>query len=137
MKEIENVSVLTANERRDLIIAELKRKSRIRTLLRGLPVDDVKDIITRMKDVLVELENDYRKREEDEKSKRAEAERILNDMESCGVGLNLLSEVLMNKSDNESARYLKDGVTWTGQGRRPDVFKGLGQIDLERWRIRK
>ena len=32
-------------------------------------------------------------------------------------------------------RFEKDGVCWTGQGRRPLVYKGLTSIDLERYRI--
>lgn len=52
MKDHEEFSTLSAAERRELIIAELKRKSRIRTLLRGLPLDEVREIIDRMKGVL-------------------------------------------------------------------------------------
>ncbi|EHB4523382.1 DNA-binding protein, partial [Escherichia sp. S69_ASV_4] len=47
MKDHEEFSTLSAAERRELIIAELKRKSRIRTLLRGLPLDEVREIIDR------------------------------------------------------------------------------------------
>lgn len=83
MKDHEEFSTLSAAERRELIIAELKRKSRIRTLLRGLPLDEVREIIDRMKGVLNELEEEYKKREEEEKEKRAQAERIMSDMESC------------------------------------------------------
>lgn len=67
MKDHEEFSTLSAAERRELIIAELKRKSRIRTLLRGLPLDEVREIIDRMKGVLNELEEEYKKREEEEK----------------------------------------------------------------------
>lgn len=41
MREQDEFSTLSAAERREVIIAELKRKSRIRTLLRGLPLDEV------------------------------------------------------------------------------------------------
>ncbi|NHB63600.1 H-NS family histone-like protein [Photorhabdus sp. RW14-46] len=135
MKDHEELSTLSAAERRELIIAELKRKSRIRTLLRGLPLDEVREIIDRMKGVLIELEEEYRKREEEEREKRAQAERIMSDMESCGVDISLLNEMFSSKSEPDNAKYSKDGVFWSGQGRRPDVFKGLGAVELERYRI--
>ncbi len=69
MKDHEEFSTLSAAERRELIIAELKRKSRIRTLLRGLPLDEVREIIDRMKGVLNELEEEYKS----EKKKKRKA----------------------------------------------------------------
>ncbi|ATW30867.1 DNA-binding protein (plasmid) [Candidatus Williamhamiltonella defendens] len=135
MKDNEEFSALTAAERRELIIAELKRKSRIRTLLRGLPLDEVREIIDRMEGVLNELEEEYKKREEAEKEKRDQAKRIMSDMESCGVDINLLNEMFTCKSEPDNAKYSKDGVPWSGQGRRPDAFKGLGPVELERYRI--
>ncbi|HGS4434380.1 TPA: H-NS family nucleoid-associated regulatory protein [Vibrio cholerae] len=135
MKDHEEFSTLSAAERRELIIAELKRKSRIRTMLRGLPLDEVREIIDRMKGVFNELEEEYKKREEEEKEKRAQAERIMSDMESCGVDISLLNEMFTNKSEPDNAKYSKDGVSWSGQGRRPDAFKGLGAVELERYRI--
>jgi DNA-binding protein H-NS len=137
MKDQEELSTLSAAERRELIIAELKRKSRIRTLLRGLPLDEVREIIDRMKGVLNELEEEYKKREEEEKEKRSHAERIMSDMESCGVDLSLLNEMFTSKSEPDNAKYSKDGVPWSGQGRRPEAFKGLGAVELERYRIPK
>lgn len=135
MKDQEEFSTLSAAERRELIIAELKRKSRIRTLLRGLPLDEVREIIDRMKGVLNELEEEYKKREEEEKEKRAQAQRIMSDMESCGVDINLLNVMYASKSEPDNAKYSKDGATWSGQGRRPDAFKGLNPVELERCRI--
>lgn len=70
MKDHEEFSTLSAAERRELIIAELKRKSRIRTLLRGLPLDEVREIIDRMKGVLNELEEEYKS--EKKKKKKSE-----------------------------------------------------------------
>ncbi|MDL4241383.1 DNA-binding protein [Salmonella enterica] len=134
MREQDEFSTLSAAERREVIIAELKRKSRIRTLLRGLPLDEVRGIIDRMTGVLNELEGEYKKREEDEKEKRAQAERIMNDMESCGVDIGLLNEMFTSKSEPDNAKYSKDGVSWSGQGRRPDAFKGLGGVELARSR---
>ncbi|EMJ7066849.1 DNA-binding protein [Salmonella enterica] len=110
MKDHEEFSTLSAAERRELIIAELKRKSRIRTLLRGLPLDEVREIIDRMKGVLNELEEEYKKREEEEKEKRAQAERIMSDMESCGVDIGLLNEMFTSRSEPDNAKYSKDGV---------------------------
>lgn len=90
MKDHEEFSTLSAAERRELIIAELKR---------------------------------------------AQAERIMSDMESCGVDIGLLNEMFTSKSEPDNAKYSKDGVSWSGQGRRPDAFKGLGAVELERYRI--
>ncbi|MCV5901601.1 H-NS histone family protein, partial [Escherichia coli] len=78
---------------------------------------------------------EYKKREEEEKEKRAQAERIMSDMESCGVDIGLLNEMFTSRSEPDNAKYSKDGVSWSGQGRRPDAFKGLGAVELERYRI--
>ena len=56
-------------------------------------------------------------------------------MESCGVDISLLNEMFTSKSEPDNAKYSKDGVSWSGQGRRPDAFKGLGAVELERYRI--
>lgn len=90
-----------------------------------------------MKGVLNELEEEYKKREEEEKEKRAQAERIMSDMESCGVDIGLLNEMFTSRSEPDNAKYSKDGVSWSGQGRRPDAFKGLGAVELERYRIHR
>ena len=116
MKDHEEFSTLSAAERRVLIIAELKRKSRIRTLLRGLPLDEVREIIDRMKGVLNELEEEYKKREEEEKEKRAQAERIMSDMESCGVDIGLLNEMFTSKSEPDNAKYSKDVARMLSRG---------------------
>lgn len=60
---------------------------------------------------------------------------IGRNMQSCGVDISLLNEMFTSKSEPDNAKYSKDGVSWSGQGRRPDAFKGLGAVELERYRI--
>ncbi|HDR2008108.1 TPA: DNA-binding protein, partial [Escherichia coli] len=45
------------------------------------------------------------------------------------------NEMFTSRSEPDNAKYSKDGVSWSGQGRRPDAFKGLGAVELERYRI--
>ena len=88
-----------------------------------------------MKGVLNELEEEYKKREEEEKEKRAQAERIMSDMESCGVDIGLLNEMFTSRSEPDNAKYSKDGVSWSARTTSPGCFQGLGAVELERYRI--
>ncbi|HFZ8522884.1 H-NS family histone-like protein [Aeromonas caviae] len=127
--------ILSASERREIVISELKRKSRVLLLMRGLPLHEFREIIDRLEAVYVEMEIDHKNREEHDRIKRAEAEKILSDMSARGVDIDYLNEVVISKSEPDNVKYIKDGVPWSGQGRRPDVFKGLGLAELERYRV--
>ncbi|MND15763.1 hypothetical protein D3C80_59940 [compost metagenome] len=126
--------ILSASERREIVISELKRKSRVLILMRGLPLHELREIIDRLEAVYVELEVEQKSREEQNRIKRAEAEKIIDDMNARGVDIDYLNEII-SKSELENVKYIKDGVPWSGQGRRPDVFKGLGLAELERYRV--
>ncbi len=126
---------LSASERREFVISELKRKNRVIILMKGLPLHEFREIIERLEAVYLELESEQKSRDELEKIRRAEAEKIIDDMNARGVDIQYLNEVIVGRSDHDNARYIKDGVTWSGQGRRPDVFKGLGAVALERYRV--
>ncbi|HGE8242369.1 DNA-binding protein [Aeromonas veronii] len=126
---------LSASERRELVISELKRKHRVLILMRGIPLHEFREIIERLEAVYSELESDQKNRDELDKIRRAEAEKIIIDMNARGVDIQYLNEVIVGKSESDNAKYIKDGVPWSGQGRRPDVFKGLGAVELERYRV--
>ena len=127
--------ILSASERREIVISELKRKSRVLLLMRGLPLHEFREIIERLEAVYSELESDQKNRDELDKIRRAEAEKIIIDMYARGVDIQYLNEIIVGKSESDNAKYIKDGVPWSGQGRRPDVFKGLGAVELERYRV--
>ena len=126
---------LSASERRELVISELKRKHRVLILMRGIPLHEFREIIERLEAVYSELESDQKNRDELDKIRRAEAEKIIIDMNARGVDIQYLNEIIVGKSESDNAKYIKDGVPWRGQGRRPDVFKGLGAVELERYRV--
>ncbi|WED79293.1 DNA-binding protein [Aeromonas allosaccharophila] len=126
---------LSASERRELVISELKRKHRVLILMRGIPLHEFREIIDRLEAVYSELESDQKNRDELDKIRRAEAEKIIIDMNARGVDIQYLNEIIVGKSESDNAKYIKDGVPWSGQGRRPDVFKGLGAVELERYRV--
>lgn len=126
---------LSASERRELVISELKRKHRVLILMRGIPLHEFREIIERLEAVYSELESDQKNRDELDKIRRAEAEKIIIDMNARGVDIQYLNEIIVGKSESDNAKYIKDGVPWSGQGRRPDVFKGLGAVELERYRV--
>lgn len=121
---------LSASERRELVISELKRKHRVLILMRGIPLHEFREIIERLEAVYSELESDQKNRDELDKIRRAEAEKIIIDMNARGVDIQYLNEIIVGKSESDNAKYIKDGVPWSGQGRRPDVFKGLGAVEL-------
>lgn len=121
---------LSASERRELVISELKRKHRVLILMRGIPLHEFREIIDRLEAVYSELESDQKNRDELDKIRRAEAEKIIIDMNARGVDIQYLNEIIVGKSESDNAKYIKDGVPWSGQGRRPDVFKGLGAVEL-------
>lgn len=59
------------------------------------------------------------------KEKRAQAERIMSDMESCGVDIGLLNEMFTSRSEPDNAKYSKDGVSWRARTS-PGCFQGVG-----------
>lgn len=126
---------LSASERREIVISELKRKHRVAILMRGLPLPEFREIIDRLECVYIEIEAEIREREEVDRERRVLAEKIIEDMNAKGVDIQYLNEVFVSKSEPDNAKYLKDGVSWSGQGRRPEAFKGLGLMELERYRI--
>ena len=126
---------LSASERRELVISELKRKHRVLILMRGIPLHEFREIIERLEAVYSELESDQKNRDELDKIRRAEAEKIIIDMNARGVDIQYLNEIIVGKSESDNAKYIKDGVPWSGQGRRPGVFIGLGAVELERYRV--
>ena len=126
---------LSASERREFVISELKRKNRVIILMKGLPLHEFREIIERLEAVYLELESEQKSRDELEKIRRAEAEKIIDDMNARDVDIQYLNEIIFGKSEPDNAKYIKDGVPWSGQGRRPDVFKGLGAVELGKVRI--
>ena len=126
---------LSASERREVVISELKRKNRVLILMRGLPLNEFREIISRLEAVYSELELEQKNKEELERTRRIEAEKIISDMNARGVDIEYLNEIIVGKSELDNARYIKDGVPWSGQGHRPEVFKGLGAVELERYRV--
>ena len=55
---------LSASERRELVISELKRKHRVLILMRGIPLHEFREIIERLEAVYSELESDQKNRDE-------------------------------------------------------------------------
>lgn len=51
---------LSASERRELVISELKRKHRVLILMRGIPLHEFREIIERLEAVYSELESDQK-----------------------------------------------------------------------------
>lgn len=132
----ECIQNLTVTQRRELVFSEFKRKSKIRIIFKDCPVSDMSEMLDRFKAVLEE-----RIQEEEEKAAREaflkkEAESILTDMAKKGIDVELLREIQQGSSSATSAKvkYIKDGITWTGQGRRPAPFKGLSDYELEKYR---
>ena len=68
---------LSASERRELVISELKRKNRVLILMKGLPLHEFREIIERLEAVYLELESEQKSRDEHEKIRRAEAECVI------------------------------------------------------------
>lgn len=132
----ECIKNLSVTQRRDLVFSEFKRKSKIRIIFKDCPISDMAEMLERFKAVL-----DERIAEEEEKAARdaelkKEAENILSEMALKGINVELLKEVQLGYSGSAvaKAKYVKDGITWTGQGRRPAPFKGLSDYELEKYR---
>lgn len=127
---------LTVHQRRELILSELKRKSRVRTIFRDLSVEELTDILERVKDVLAERVEEEKERAEREAAIKERAVSILKEMEATGVDIKTLKEIQerLESAGGSKVRYVKDGATWSGQGRRPAAFKGLTDLELEKYR---
>ncbi|MFC6674034.1 hypothetical protein [Marinobacterium aestuariivivens] len=129
---------LNVNQRRDLVVSELKRKSKIRAIFKDCPVSELSSILERMQAVFEE-----RIQEDEEKAAREavlmeKAQSVFQVMAEKGIDIETLREI-QKQQDTTSAihpkvKYIKDGVPWSGQGRRPAPFKGLSDFDLEKYR---
>lgn len=130
------VSNLSVHQRRELILSEFKRKSRVRTIFRDLSVEELAEILERVQDVLAERVQEEKERAEKEAVIMEKAVSILKDMEAKGVDIKTLKEIQEQRESTSGSkvRYVKDGATWTGQGRRPAPFKGLSDLELEKYR---
>lgn len=129
-----DISTLSVHQRRELILAEFKRKSRVRTIFRDVPIHEFRDIVSRLTDLLDERVREEEERAVADEARRAIAMTALKDLQEQGIDFNMLKEVQEQSSPGAQARYVKDGVPWTGQGRRPAPFKGLSALQLERFR---
>ena len=130
------VSNLAIHQRRELILSEFKRKSRVRTIFRDLSVEELTEILERVQDVLAERIQEEKERAEREAAIKEKAVSILKEMEEKGVDIKTLKEIQgqRDSTSGSKVRYVKDGATWTGQGRRPAAFKGLSDLELEKYR---
>lgn len=127
---------LSSSQRRDLVFSELKRKSRLRVIFKDCPFSEMEEIFERFKAVL-----DERRQEEQERDARdvrlaKEAQSILGKMAEKGIDIDVLTDLHEKGVGglNTKVKYIKDGVTWSGKGRRPQPFKGLSDYELERYR---
>jgi DNA-binding protein H-NS len=137
-KAVSTIDGITLNQRRELVFSELKRKNKIRTIFKDCDVSEIKEIFERFKAVYEErLEEEALKKKKDEELKK-EAQSILNEMEEKGINVELLRELQMKQNPSSvpaaKVKYIKDGATWSGQGRRPLAFKGLSDFELEKYR---
>lgn len=134
----EYIKNLTVAQRRDLVFSELKRKSKIRIIFKDCPISDMADMLERFKSIFDERIAEEEKKAAKDAEIRKEAESILTEMEKKGINVELLKELQQQQSSSGNAvskvKYVKDGTTWTGQGRRPAPFKGLSDYELERYR---
>lgn len=131
-------SGFTMSQRRFFIVPEFKRKSRVRTIFRDVSARELEEILGRIQEVLAEKKAEEAKRDEEDSQRMERASKILKEMDEQGVDLNILQELMAQPPENTSSgakvRYIKDGVPWSGMGRRPEAFKGLSDLDLERFR---
>src|SRR5690606_1891009 len=112
----EHLANLPARERRNFILSELQRKSRIRVIFSGVEVKELKSLVSRLNQVIDEMEQD----ENVDDLCESERERLQRTA-SMLKGLNI--------------KYFKDGKPWSGKGRRPTEFKGLSLPALQNYRV--
>lgn len=126
----------TVAHRRELVFSELKRKSKIRIIFKDFPVADMAEILERFKSVLNERITEEEERIANDSELKKSAENILSEMAERGIDVELLKELQQQRGYFASSRvrYVKDGATWTGLGRRPAPFKGLSDYELEKYR---
>lgn len=131
------IKLMTANQRREVVLSELKRKNKIKTLFKDCSVAEMSDIIERLQSFLEEKKIEENERFAREDELRKEAQAILDEMMQKGINVELLKDLQQQAEQNSTGskvKYVKDGLTWSGQGRRPTPFKGLSDYELEKYR---
>lgn len=127
---------LSVARRKEIVVSELRRIVRMRTILKDLSVSELDEIYERFGSYIDERKEE----EEEEKEKMAalkiKAKAIFEEMRLKGVDIETLNEIHEElQSPPLPPKYKKDGATWTGQGRRPAPFKDLTAEQLERYLI--
>jgi DNA-binding protein H-NS len=126
----------SVSKRRELIFSEFKRRNKLRVIFKDCPVGDMSEMLERFEAIHKERLEEERLKNKEEYNLQIEAEKILKNMEEQGIDLGFLKDIKekMSRSEIAKVKYVKGGVTWSGQGRRPAPFKGLSDIELERFR---
>ena len=112
----EHLANLPARERRNFILSELQRKSRIKVIFSGVEVKELRSLVDRLNQVIDEMEQE----ESDDLLCESEKEKLQRTT-SMLKDLNI--------------KYFKDGKSWSGKGRRPPEFKGLSLPALQNYRV--
>lgn len=136
-----------AESRKDLalvkheVLAVLKRKNKIKYVCQDLTLIELKNVISRLQELY-----DERAEEESKNAElRNEQSRLtmgkLSELLDEGIELDFIEQMIAEKKDNSTndesqTIYEKDGVGWSGRGRRPKVFQGLSPAELEQFRIK-
>lgn len=129
---MDSISNLSLARRKEIVISELKRIVRMRTIFKDLSVAELDEIYERFGSYI-----DERKQEEEEEkiklaALKVKAKAIFEEMRVKGVDIETLNEIHEEmQSPPLPPKYKKDGATWTGQGRRPAPFKDLTPEELE------
>lgn len=132
-------AALNLQQLRNLVITELKRKSRVRLLLRDCSSDEISDMGDRLLAIAEERRSEERAAElhlESIKTSVGELQESLKANPGLSKRLaEAFTDVNGEGMEKAAAKYFRDGVYWSGRGRRPKKFVGLSKLELEKYRI--
>ena len=127
---------LSVARRKEIVVSELRRIVRMRTILKDLSVSELDEIYERFGSYIAERKEEEKEEKEKMAALKVKAKAIFEEMRLKGVDIETLNEIHEElQSPPLPPKYKKDGATWTGQGRRPAPFKDLTAEQLERYLI--
>ena len=101
--------------------------------------DEIDKAIQTINEVLTERKQEVIRLKEEAEAKKAALELAVKSLQDQGISKDMIASFLgvaaVKTSPSKKNKYEKDGVSWSGKGKRPAVFLGLSDDELKQFEV--
>ncbi len=102
-------------------------------------VDTAIEVVSK---ILQERKEEIAKEKKEDATRKAALEKAVKELQSKGVSKDMIASFLgfaKTESVNDKAkkRFVKDGVSWSGRGKAPAAFSGIGREELFQYEVKE